>query len=411
MRALARSLTVVLLLAACGTTSSTSASNTSHLPPPAGEQVYLATDRGISVVGQTGVARELPRGVPTPDWSAFYSVVAGDPTIVRVLDPLTGAERRRITVPGRYDLSSAYRVAPTGLSRSGAFLALEAPPDAASSAFAVIETRNDAVRTVTVPGEMTVDVVGDDGRTLYLVEHKANDRYNVRLVDLDTGRLEDKPITDLKQIEVSTPASVARGLMAGVYHASVDGRHNGWHFSLYSNPGPSRRPFIHALNVSGRYATCILDLPVGSGPHAPSFWTVALAPSGAHLFAANAVEGTVAKYDASSLTSLQWKALKRTAKATGAQVDPGTAAAVSPEGYRLYVLAEAGVVVIDTSSLTLRAHLVPDRAARSIALTADGRRLYVLSQDGTTVWALDAMSGQPLATLSVPAATAIARIH
>lgn len=411
MRELVRVLVVATVLGACGTPTSTGATHTSAVPPPAGERVYLATDHGITVVGQAGVAvRELPRGVAAPDWSAFYAVTSGDPTIVRVLDPLTGAERRSISVPGRYDLAAAYRVAPTGLSRSGTFLALEAAPNVARSGFAVIDTRSDAVKAVSVPGEMSVDVVSDDGRSLYLVEHKADDRYNVRLFDLDTGRLEEKPITDLKEVEVSTPANIARGLMAGVYHASVTGRLNGFHFSLYSNPR-SRRPFIHALNVGGRYATCILDLPVGSGPAAPSFWTVALAPNGGHLYAANAVEGTVAKYNADTLTSLQWKSLKRTATPTSARIDPGTAAAVSPEGYRLYVIAETGVVVIDTSSLALRAHLVPDRTARSVALTPDGRRLYALSQDGTTVWALDAMSGQPLATLSVPPSTAIARVR
>lgn len=163
--------------------------------------------------------------------------------------------------------------------------------------------------------------------------------------------------------------------------------------------------------MSGRYATCILDLPVGAGPAAPGFWTVALAPSGRHLYAANAVEGIVTKYDADTLQSVQWKSLSRSAKAPRASIDPGTAAAISPEGYRLYVVAEAGVVVVDTASLGLKGHLVPDRAVRSIALSPDGRRLYALSLDGTTLWALDAMSGQPLSTLAVAAATSIARVR
>lgn len=410
MRTLARVLIAAALLSACGTPSSTGASHASPVPPPAGEQVYLATDRGVSVVGQTGaVVRELPRGVASADWSVFYTVEPGATTRVRLLDPATGAERRAITVPGRYDLGSAYRVAPTGLSRSGALLTLEAAPRPTESGFAVIDTKSDAVKTVNVPGEMTVDVVSDDGRSLYLVEHRPDDRYNVRLFDLGVGRLDDKPIGDLKQVEVSTPANVARGLMAGVYQTSVDGRSNSWHFSLYSNPG--RRPFIHALNVSGRYATCILDLPVGAGPAAPGFWTMALAPNGGHLYAANAVEGTVTKYSADTLASVQWKPLRRGAIATSATIDPGTASVISPEGYRLYLVAEAGVVVVDTATLTLKAHLIPDRAVRSLALTADGRRLYALSQGGTTVWGLDAMSGQPLVTLAVPAATAIARLR
>src|SRR5439155_1283910 len=83
------------------------------------------------------------------------------------------------------------------------------------------------------------------------------------------------------------------------------------------------------------------------------------------------------------------------------QVELSTAAVTPPEGYRLYAVAEAGVVVVDTATLGLKAHLVPDRAVRSIALTADGRRLYARSLDGTKLWALDAMSGQPIATLAV----------
>jgi len=163
--------------------------------------------------------------------------------------------------------------------------------------------------------------------------------------------------------------------------------------------------------VSGRYATCILDLPAGVGPSAPGFWTVALTPSGKYMYATNAVEGTVTRYDADTLQSLQWKDLKRSAAWPTAGIDPTTAATISPEGYRLYVVAEAGVIVVDTATLGLKAHLVPDRAVRSIALTSDGRRLYALSLDGTKLWALDAMSGQPLATLSIPVATSIARVR
>ena len=411
MAMIVRVLLVAALLPACGTAPrDAAATSATPPPPPANEHIWLATERGMRVIAQTGaVARELPHGVPAPDWSAFYVVEPGDTTVVRVLDPSAGAERRGIKVPGRYDLASAYRVAPTGLSRNGALLALETTPARTESGFAVVDLKNDTVKRVTVVGEMSVDVVSDDGASLYLIEHKPDGRYNVRIFDLRTGRLDEKPIGDLKQVEVSTPANVARGLMAGIYQASVDATLNSWHFSLYSNPG--RRPFIHALNVSGRYATCILDLPVGAGPAAPAFWTVALAPGGKHMYATNAVEGTVTRYDADTLQSLQWKPLRRSASAPAASIDPTTAAVVSPEGYRLYVVAEAGVAVIDTAALTLKAHLVADRAVRSIALTADGRRLYALSLDGTKVWALDAMTGQPLATFTVATATSIARVH
>lgn len=218
-------LVVAAILAACGVPPATSATSAKAAPPPASEQIYLATDRGVSVIGQSGATlRELPRGVPSPDWSAFYTVEPGLTTTMRVIDPLTGAERKAIKVPGRYNLGSAYRISPTGLSRSGALLTLEAAPTLTESRFAVVDTRNDSVKTLAAPGEMTVDVVSDDGASLYLVEHKPDNRYNVRLYDLGLGRLDEKPVGDLKQVEVSTPANVSRGLMAGIYQASADGR-------------------------------------------------------------------------------------------------------------------------------------------------------------------------------------------
>ena len=403
-------LLVVVLVGACGAPAATSGSSATPAPPPANEEISLVTDRGISVIAQSGATlRDLPHGVAAPDWSAFYAIEPGAVTAVRVLDPATGVERRAINVNGHYDLASAYRVAPTGLSRSGLVLALEAPPSAGRSGFAVIDTRTDAVKTLSVAGDMTVDVVSDDATSVYLVEHLRDNRYNVRLYDLAMGKLAETPIVDLKQIEASTPDNVAKGLMAGVYHASVAGRLNSWYFSFYFNPG--RNPFVHALNVTARYATCILDVPTGSGPVAAGFWTLALDPNGTSLYATNAVQGIVTKYDADTLERRATTALKRSAAVPTAAIDPTTAAVISPEGYRLYVVAETGVVVIDTATLGLKAHLVPDRAVRSIALTADGRRLYALSLEGTRLWAIDAMSGQPLAMLPVPLATSIARLR
>ncbi len=207
-------------------------------------------------------------------------------------------------------------------------------------------------------------------------------------------------------MELSNDESIAKGLMAGVYHTSVAGKLNGWHFSFYFG----RTPFVHALNVAARYATCILDVPTAAGPAARGFWTLALTPNGKSLYATNAIQGVITKYDADTLGRSATRELQRVAGTPSATIDPPTAAAISPDGYRLYVVAEAGILVIDTTTLDLKAHLAGDRALRSLVLTPDGRRLYALSADGTTVWALDAMSGQPLATLAVPVATSIARV-
>jgi DNA-binding beta-propeller fold protein YncE len=163
--------------------------------------------------------------------------------------------------------------------------------------------------------------------------------------------------------------------------------------------------------VTARYATCILDVPSGSGPTAAGFWTLALSPNGKSLYATNAVQGIAAVYDGDTLERRAVREMKRTVSSRIGTIDPTSAAAISPEGYRLYVVAESGVVVVDTATLGMKAHLVPDRAVRSIALTPDGRRLYALSADGTKVWALDAMTGQPLASLTIPLASSIERVR
>ena len=80
-------LLVATIVGACGTRAATSVTSVTVARPPANEQIYLAPVRGgLSVIGQSGATlRELPRGVPTPDWSAFYVVAPGNMTIVRVL--------------------------------------------------------------------------------------------------------------------------------------------------------------------------------------------------------------------------------------------------------------------------------------------------------------------------------------
>jgi DNA-binding beta-propeller fold protein YncE len=168
---------------------------------------------------------------------------------------------------------------------------------------------------------------------------------------------------------------------------------------------------VHALHVTARYATCLLDVPSGSGPQASSHWTMALTPSGKYLFTTNAVQRIVTMYDADTLERRASRTLNRTAAPPTGPIDAPTGAVMSPEGYLLYVLAESGVVVVDTTTLGLKAQYVPDRALRSLALSADGRRLYALSLDGTMLSTIDAMTGQPIATIAVPVASAIARVR
>ena len=93
----ASALLVAALLGACGTPTATNSLSAPAARPQPSEEITLATDRGLSVIAQSGATvRELPHGVAAPDWSVFYAVEPGPTTLVRLLDPVTGAERRKL---------------------------------------------------------------------------------------------------------------------------------------------------------------------------------------------------------------------------------------------------------------------------------------------------------------------------
>src|SRR6266568_4914482 len=152
---------------------------------------------------------------------------------------------------------------------------------------------------------------------------------------------------------------------------------------------PNGKPFVHALNVPGKYAQCIVD--VGGTLSPSSMFAMALTEDGSKLFVVDSVVGNVTLIDGLA------QKVTRTAtfKTTGIPGDPRAASAVvSRDGSRLYASAARGVAVINTADLTLKAWVAPDVILRSLALSSDGARLYALS--GDAIYVIDAAAGRVL---------------
>jgi len=392
-------------LIACGRTPASVETDPSSAQDlaPANDRLYVARPDGLSVVNvATGkVERELPAGILSPDRTAYWTAEAtGATTVVRKLDPASGAELGRISVPGVFALPRVYGPLSDALSPNGRYLVLA---DAAGApSFVVVDTadRREKAR-VALSGMWTFDAIDEYATSLYLLEHPQGqkDRYNVRLFDLSANKLDPKPIVDSKTTQ-PTAADLARGTMGGLYHASTSA--GLWHFGLYTSS--SRGPTIHSLNMVGRYAFCLVML--NSVATNGAAWSITPSAKGERIFAFNAANGALAAVKADTLETTQ----RTLAVQQAPDTDLRGAIVASADGTRLYATGGKGIVVVDASSLSLKAQYLTDRQFSSVMASSDGTRLYVLARDGA-ISRIEPGSGRDLGVVArIPAAVSIVRI-
>ncbi len=398
---LSRSVLVLALVtaSACGAATNTPlASAVPSAARSAGERLVVEGDRATGIFdAATGqVVASLSGGVLTPAMDLIVHLNAGSgKTAVAVMD-LAGTPVFDLGLQGEYVLPNAYGAAPSGFSPNGKWLVLVSR-DAAETRFAIIDVARQAVAdTITLSSRFSFDAIHSDGSAMYLIEHPVlgTTAYNVRLYDLRTKALLPEIIFDKAAIAQYDPTV---GLMDGSFHVSVAPTKGDWSFGLYMRPNGS--PFVHALNVPGRYATCIVDL-AGTWT-ASSMFSMALSDDGRWLYVVDAAGGSVSVIDAQTQ-----KVSRRAAFATRGVGDPHVSSAVlSRDGTRLYASGARGVAVLWTADLSLRAWVASDLAVRSLALSSDGARVYALS--GDDLYTIDASSGRIVSQLAAPGARAL----
>ncbi|HYM63081.1 MAG TPA: hypothetical protein VES61_00215 [Gaiellaceae bacterium] len=199
-------------------------------------------------------------GVTTPQVRYVALSVRGD-TLVAKVEREGGRVLDRNALRGRFTIPAvALDGSADGLSADGRTLVLIRPRvrfPRAESAFAILGAERLRVRErLTLRGDFSFDALSPDGSLLYLIEYlspRDPTRYQVRVYDLDAGRLLPDPVVDPNE-----SADEMRGYPL-TRVTSPDGR---WAYTLYD--GNREHPFVHALDTTNRKAHCIdLDALVG----------------------------------------------------------------------------------------------------------------------------------------------------
>src|SRR5204862_461557 len=191
------------------------------------------------------------------DRSGSFRYVAlgmGDRTLVQVIAAKRGLVSRWTVYPGTWGTPQITQTWPSGggLSADGKTLVLGSTRYASTSRFLVVSTKTLRTKSrVVLHGNFTFDALSPDASRLYLIQYTtAQDlsHYIVRAYDLDHDRLLPGRVADKTQKDWT---------MQGYPISRVTSASGRWVYTLYSNPGGGRPPFVHALDTVNGVAHCI----------------------------------------------------------------------------------------------------------------------------------------------------------
>jgi hypothetical protein len=398
---------LVVALAACApgaapaTVPPTSAPRPTAAPPTA---AATAAPAGLFFVRPQGEAGpllaydqasgalrfSLPAGWLSADNKHYLAAKTGADTQLLGYDLATGAEATIAQLSGQWELS--------GLSATGRWAALtRRPSDSEKQAWTaandwksdvqVVDTQTGkTAHQLALAGNFTVDTLSPTGDALFVIQYLPAvkpDHYQVRVVDLTTEALQDGALVDKRE-----PDEV----MIGQRWQAVAPKDGSWLFTLYVRT-ENNTAFIHALNTVDRYTFCF-DLPAvdGNTLDQARAYSLALAPDGQALYAANPALGLVAKVDLNDID---------VSRVATFSPDPAAQSAVGPinyavaDGQRVYFSGGQSVWAFDAPARTVRGLSTLDTAISGLALSADAARLFVARPDQPPL-ALDTASGQAL---------------
>jgi hypothetical protein len=385
MRASVLAVCAVVMVAACGRAPGGPLTASDY-------NLYEAvSDRSqIAVIDSQShaIERLLPLGVPSSDWKHLYSV---EGTTLGDVDPATGVLVHSTKLPGNYQLPQVTLSGmPGGLSQNGQWIVVEsfnqAPNQSpTASHFMVVSTSFNLVpKRIDLQGYYDFDAISNDGSRLYLIEHGGAGYYRVRLYQVPAHLLDPQVVVDKTNPSES---------MSGLKLSGIPSQDGDFLYSIYARPNAV--PFIHALNLTGPFASCI-DLP-GNGYESDLnalHWSIAMTADGTRLFAANASLGFVSEVitGGTPITGVVSRSVNIDSGRSAANIfvqdvqakEMGAnAAVISADGKTLVTAGSTGVVFIDTRGLRVTSRALTDKTVWSLALSPDGHILYVLDVNGT----------------------------
>ena len=231
----------------------------------AGTIVLRAPVGALRVVdGRSGaLVRTLPAGALSADRSTVLTTRVHDgTTLVRRIAVGSGTVLARREIPGTWGIQ---RASTDGTlvagGDDGAAVALVAADrvdgyrgSAPVTRIAVLDASR-ALRTLRLRGNFGVDALGPNHQYLYLIQHLAGERYQVRAYDLQTRQLDPRVVVDKTE---------PNERMAGLPLARATSRGD-WVLTLYRRPNGV--PFVHALQADSLAASASTSrLPRASCP-------------------------------------------------------------------------------------------------------------------------------------------------
>lgn len=360
-----------------GSASAARACQCGGCPPTACESTSGAASGSLAVrpagprgpllsyaIGDGRLRFALPAGVASADGRRYVTAARGrGRTALRILDARTGRGIGARTVAGGWNLG--------GVSGNGQWIALVRPRRGAT-AVRLVDARTGAARGFELRGWFDVDAVANDGRRVFLIQY-VKSGYLIRFYDVGRRQLAVRVLTERGEPMQGT----AWGAVA-----SPDGRRV---LTLYLR---GRAAEVHALDLARGTAVCI-DLPRATVGELRAY-TLALAPGGTTLYAANPALGVVATVDLARLhvtRVVRFHPLGRVDTAA-------RGAAVAHDGRTVYFAAGDGVYAYDAAYRRVRG---PYRLGGGVAGVAFGRAdryLRVVRRDGSSV-RLVAATGRP----------------
>jgi hypothetical protein len=198
-----------------------------------------------------GIAFGSP-GVLSHDGKIRYVTLrAGKGTLVEAIATRTGMVRSRY-LNGVYGLPMvAYDGSMGGLARNGKRLVVYRWGPLRTR-FVVLDPRTLKVRSrIVLNGGFGFDALSPDGSVMYLLQLKSGVNYDVRALNVNTGRLYPGTIVDRREPDEK---------MTGIPLTRVGSEDASWAYTLYSKQNGGA--FVHALHTTAREAFCI-DVTLG----------------------------------------------------------------------------------------------------------------------------------------------------
>jgi len=305
----------------------------------------------------------LPAGIASADGRRYVTATRRHTsTTLRIYDARAGRYLRARSIAGGWNLGA--------LSGNGRRIGLVRPARGATD-IRLVDVSRGRAQNFSLHGWFDIDAVANDGRRVFLIQY-VNAGYLIRFYDLGRRQLAARVLTE----DAKPMAGTAWGAVA-----SPDGRRL---MTLYLRGDNVAE--VHTLDLVRGTAVCI-DLP-RRRTAALRAYSLALAPDGRTLYAANPALGVVATVD---LRSLRVVRVVRFRARTAADY-PSRAAAVSHDGRTVYFAAGRSTYAYDAAYRRVRGSYDAGGAVAGLAFGPSDWTLLVVRRDGRAI-RLDAATG------------------